>query len=90
VLVSYILYTGNTYKGTTALQISIGVALIQFLLIILISAIRICNKYRRKSRNQNVTYQDSEEDEGMVHERVHDPGFNADMYIPVRNTIDTY
>jgi hypothetical protein len=90
VLVSYILYTGNIYSGTTALQISIGVAFIQFLLIILISAIRICNKYRRKGRNQNVTYQYSEDDEGMVHERVHDPDFNADMYIPIRNTIDTY
>jgi hypothetical protein len=60
-------------------------------LIILISAIRICNKYRRRSRNQNVTYQDSEDDDGMVHERVHDPDFNDNvMYIPIRNTVDTY
>ena len=89
VLISYTLYTGNMYSGITALQISIGAAFIQFLLIILISAIKICyqNKYRRNG--YNLIDQDSSDD-GMVHERVNDPDINAGMYYHIRITVDTY
>ena len=92
VLVTYMLYTGDKNSGTTALQISIGVAFVQFLLIILISAIKICyqNKYKCIQRKgYNLINQDSSDDD-MVHERVNDPDIHADMYCPIRNTVDTY
>ena len=89
VLISYTLYTGNMYSGITALQISIGAAFIQFLLIIFISAIKICywNKYKRKG--YDLIDQDFIDD-GMVHERVNDPDINAGMYYHIKNTVDTY
>ena len=90
-LVTYTLYTGDTHSGTAALQISIGVAFIQFLLIIFISAIKICH-YQNKCiqrKGYNLINQDSSDDE-MAHERVNDPDINADMYYPIRNTVDTY
>ena len=77
------------YSGITALQISIGAAFIQFLLIIFISAIKICyrNKYKRKG--YDLIDQDSIDD-GMVHERINDPDINAGMCHHTRNTVDTY
>ena len=92
VLVTYMLYTGDKNSGTTALQISIGVAFVQFLLIILISAIKICyqNKYKCIQRKgYSLINQDSSDDD-MVHERVNDPDINAVMHYPIRNTADTY
>ena len=89
VLISYILYTGNIYSGTTALRISIIVAFIQFLLIIIISASKICyqSKYKRKGYN---LISPNFSDDDMVHERVNDPDINAHVYNPRRNTVDTY
>ena len=92
VLVTYTLYTGDKNSGTTALQISIGVAFVQFLLIILISTIKICYQNKCKCiqrKGYNLINQDSSDDD-MVHERVNDPDINADMYYPIRNTADTY
>ena len=89
VLTSYTLYTGNTYNGTTALQISIGVAFIQFLLIIFISTIKICYQSKYKRKGYSLISPDSSDDD-MVHERVNDPDINADMYYPIRNTVDIY
>ena len=91
VLITYTLYTGDKNSGTTALQISTGVAFIQFLLIIFISAIKICyqNKYKCIQRKgYNLINQDSSDDD-MVHERVNDPDIRADMYCPIRNIVDT-
>ncbi len=91
VLITYTLYTGDKNSGTIALQISIGVAFIQFLLIIFISAIKICyqNKYKCIQRKgYNLINQDSSDDD-MVHERVNDPDIRAVMYYPIRNTVDT-
>ena len=68
-----------------------GAAFIQFLLIILISAIKICyqNKYRRNG--YNLIDQDSSDD-GMVHERVNDLDIidNTGMYYHIGNMVDTY
>ena len=89
ILISYTLHTGNTYSGTTALQISIGVAFIQFLLIILISTIKICYQSKYKRKGGNLIIPDSSDDD-MVHERVNDPDINAHMYYPTRDTVDTY
>ena len=90
VLISYYtLYTGGMYTSTTALQLSIGFSFIQFLVIILISAINIC--YHNKNmciqrRGYNLIDQDSSDD--MCHERINDPDINTDY--PVRDTVDTY
>ena len=89
VLVTYTLYIGDKNSGTTALQISIGVAFVQFLLIILISAIKICYQNKCKCIQRKGYNQDSSDDD-MVHERVNDPDINADMCYPIRNTVDTY
>ena len=85
-LICYKLYNGDLYSGTTALQISIGFAFIQFLLIILISAIKICyHKYKCITQSQDSS------DNDMVHERVNDPDINTDiLYYPIRNITDTY
>ena len=91
VLVSYTLYTGGIYSGTTALQLSIGFAFVQFLLIILISAIKICFHNKNKCaqrRGYNLIDQDSSDD--MFHERINDPDINVNIFYPVRDTIDTY
>ena len=92
VLITYTLYTGDKNSGITALQISIGVAFVQFLLIILISAIKICYQNKCKCiqrKGYNLINQNSSDDD-VVHERVNDPDINADMYYPIRNTVDTY
>ena len=93
VLISCTLYTGDVYHGTTALQLSIGFAFVQFLLIILISVIKICyhNTYFNvctQRRGYNLIDQDSSDD--MFHERVNDPDINVDILYPVRDTVHTY
>ena len=93
VLVTYTLYTGDVHNETTVLQISIGVAFIQFLLIILISAIKIFYQNKNKCMQRKgcnlIINQDLSDDE-MAHERVNDPDINAYVYDPIRNTVDTY
>ena len=74
-LVICTLYTGE--KGAFALQISVGLAFIQFLLIIFISAIKICYHNKNmciKRRGYNSINQDSSDD--MFYERVNDPDVN--------------
>ena len=91
VLVSYTLYTGGIYSGTTALQLSIGFAFVQFLLIILLSAIKICYHNKNKcTQRRGYSLIDQYSSDDMFHERINDPDINVDIFYPVRDTIDTY
>ena len=96
VLMSCTLYTGDRsrYYGTTALQLSIGFAFVQFLLIILISAIKTCyhninNIMCRQRRGYSLIDEDSRSNDDMFHERINEPDINVIFY-PVRDTMDKY
>ena len=94
VLISCTLYTGGIYSGTTALQISIGIAFVQFLLIILISTSKTCYHNKNKCtctqrRGYNLINQDSSDHDDMCHERVNDPDINVYNYY-IRDIVDTY
>ena len=83
----------NDLSLSIALQLSIRLAFVQFLVIVMISTVRIC--YRNKCKcSQKLGYrvisQDSIPSDEVFHERVNDPGIKVDMIPHVRDSIDTY
>ena len=98
VLVTYTLYT-MTVDGSSlsiALQLSIGLAFMQFLTIIIISIVKIC--YHNKSNKLNCVWrfgyrlisQDSLPIDDILHERLNDPDINIDTTQRETDSIDTY
>ena len=91
-LITCTLYTKDSGPpGTLALQLSMGLAFIQFLTIILISTKRICfvNKYYVVC-TQRRDYRLISEDDDIFYERENEPVANINVTNHVRDTIDTY
>ena len=96
-LVIYTLYTMavDSSSLSTALQLSIGLAFMQFLAIVIISIVNICyyNKcnciwrfgYRPISQDSLPI-----DDVNILHERLNDPGIKVDMTQRATDSIDTY
>ena len=80
---------------STALQLSIGLAFMQFLAVVIISIVNICyyNKcnciwrfgYRPISQDSLPI-----DDVDILHERLNDPGIKVDMTQRATDSIDTY
>ena len=89
VLISCTLYTGDIHSGMTALQLSIGFAFVQFLLVILISVFKICYHTKYKCTRRKGYDLINEENSDMYHERLNDPDI-VDIVYPVQDTVDSY
>ena len=98
VLVTYTLYTMavDSSSLSTALQLSIGLAFMQFLAIVITSMINIC--YHNKSNKLNCIWkfgyrlisQDSLPIDDILHERLNDPDIKVDTTQRETDSIDTY